>query len=162
MKRLIILISHKKKLIHDSLTDFLCAKLGAIHLPDTDSTQDYNLVSHDKPLIIVVEIESSALSTVSYYLRKYQAAEIIGLFDSTKPLLIKQFFRMGGKGIMTLDSPLSELISCIKAVASGERFFCTSIKENLLKENMEKTLIGDRLTRREMEILSVISEGKST
>jgi len=79
---------------------------------------------------------------------------------------IYQILRAGASGYVLKKAPTQELIAAINAVYQGEAFLCPPVAKHLLEDHLiqSKTIKGepdDELTKRELELLGLIAEGKS-
>lgn len=81
---------------------------------------------------------------------------------------IYQILRAGASGYILKKAPTHELISAIKAIYGGEAFLCPSAAKYLLADHLalakgNKTDdIDEGLTTRELELLSLIADGKTS
>lgn len=64
--------------------------------------------------------------------------------------------RAGAKAYMLKDAPREELLSCIRAVHAGETYVPPAVAAKLAAQ-----VSGERLTPRELEILTLMGEGAS-
>lgn len=76
---------------------------------------------------------------------------------------IQQLLSMGIKGILTKNCSEEEIVSGLRAVSQGNRFFCNNILE-LVVENPEgnESCEPTNLTPREFEVLELITKGMTT
>ena len=66
------------------------------------------------------------------------------------------------KGFVIKDSAATDIVSCIKEVANGKRFFSHALSEFLLNRRNANTSPIDSLTVSERRVLRLISDSKST
>ena len=78
---------------------------------------------------------------------------------------IEEVLRAGASGYVLKKAPSSELISAIRAVSQGEAFLCPPVAKKVLEGYLKqpKTMEENeaRLTAREIELVSLIAEGKT-
>lgn len=78
---------------------------------------------------------------------------------------VSQILRAGASGYVLKKAPTAELISAIEAVFRGEAFLCPSVAKKVLEEYVEKAKANEcedgELTKREVELISLIAEGKT-
>ena len=79
---------------------------------------------------------------------------------------IYQILRAGASGYILKKAPTQELISAINAVFHGEAFLCPSVAKQVLDDYLEQAKVREELapgelTKRELELLGLIAEGKT-
>lgn len=79
---------------------------------------------------------------------------------------IHEILQAGASGYVLKKAPTQELVSAIKAVAQGEAFLCPSVAKQVLYEytKQDKAMRPaeqEPLTNREVQLLSLIAEGKT-
>jgi DNA-binding NarL/FixJ family response regulator len=86
---------------------------------------------------------------------------ILTTFDDTNVVL--EGIRAGARGFLLKDVSYEQLISAIRAIASGETVFQPAITERLLRASPPpRTLASsERLTDRELEVVRLMSGGYS-
>jgi DNA-binding NarL/FixJ family response regulator len=83
--------------------------------------------------------------------------KILAIVSATQWVLIEQLYHNGVNGVILKSADSNEMSDAVKSVLGGNCFFGTGIKELLnIRSNNNKKLA---LTKRELEILSLISEG---
>lgn len=88
---------------------------------------------------------------------------MLTMFDSIPVAL--NFLRLGGKGFLTKDSEVDEIIRCIVAVHKGDFYFHSQHKTDLekwTKEGFNNSVPQLVFTNRELEVCLKISKGKTT
>lgn len=80
--------------------------------------------------------------------------------------LVRELIQLGASGFLSKNNASQHIIDAVKIVHSGEQFFDTDIKDNLLrlfigngvmKGDRPESLISQNLTKRELEVLKLIS-----
>ena len=79
----------------------------------------------------------------------------------------RQMLRVGASGYILKKAAASELVAAIRAVNAGEAVLSPSITRLLLddylhRDDMNGTVEDDLLTSRELEVLQLIAEGKTS
>jgi len=79
---------------------------------------------------------------------------------------VYQILRAGASGYILKKAPTKELISAIEAVFLGEAFLCPSVAKQVLDDYLERAEASEEeahgeLTKRELELIGLIAEGKS-
>jgi len=91
---------------------------------------------------------------------------ILTMYDTGQH--IREILRAGASGYILKKSPTQELVSAIQAVSKGEAFLCPSVAKQVLGEYLKqveqtkKEDSYDELTERELELVSLIAEGKTS
>lgn len=101
------------------------------------------------------------------YCRQYNsAAKVVFLTMHDKSSFATKAIEAGAMGYITKDSDKSELQAAVTAVRNGKKYFSQSIMSNIV-ENMSKpqedhNFFRKVLSRRELEVLELIVEGRET
>jgi DNA-binding NarL/FixJ family response regulator len=79
---------------------------------------------------------------------------------------VYEILRAGASGYVLKKAPTQELISAIEAVFHGEAFLCPSVAKQVLEKYLEQAEAREKadngeLTKRELELLGLIAEGKA-
>ena len=79
---------------------------------------------------------------------------------------IYEILRAGASGYILKKAPTQELIAAIQAVAQGDAFLCPSVTKKVLDSYLGRAKQAEEdtsqsLTDREVELLSLIAEGKT-
>lgn len=79
---------------------------------------------------------------------------------------VKKVLKSGASGYLLKDAGTKEMMNAIRTVHSGETFYSQPIMQSIVKQLMndksaKKNLVGQNLTKRELEILKLIAEEKS-
>lgn len=114
-----------------------------------------------KNSIIIADLSISKIKELVQVQTLPGELDLIAIGPVSNLPLIVDFFRSGGKGFISYNNSLSEFVSCVQTVASGQGKYITAEIKNLLTQdsiNNEKS----RLTKREIEIFRLIKEGLSS
>jgi two-component system response regulator NreC len=98
---------------------------------------------------------------------KHKDVKIIILSMYQEASLIKKLIQIGVKGYMLKTIPKEELVLAIQKVFEGQEYFSSDVTKALLQDKnsekiiqfTEKSKLLDLLTKREIEIISYISQG---
>ena len=123
-----------------------------------------------KPDVVVMDLNMPKLNGVdaTREIREEPGAPkvlILSMYDGEE--YVRPAIRAGASGYLLKGSGLSDLVKAIRAVARGEAFFSPTIAMILLKDSRgegpaETKDLGDGLTKREREVLTLVGEGKSS
>ncbi len=94
--------------------------------------------------------------------QKFPEIIILGMSSQSERSLVMQFIQNGANGYLLKSAPLSEFYSCIEKAINGEIVFSNEVKEIISKPDNSDFKKLPSLTKREKEILTLISQGKST
>ena len=103
-------------------------------------------------LAVAVQLQEERLPVEPIFLTTYQ-----------DEVLLQATIELGVKGFILKDDATSEIIDCIKAVATGETFFSPTLMGDFIarQNQAEKTSVPKNLTRTERRILSFVAETMS-
>lgn len=99
----------------------------------------------------------------------YPKVRVIILSMVEEPLSIQQALAAGGHGYLLKVASKDELLTGIRIVMTGRRFLCSEIGLSMLDKVLSAPVAppapsatGTRLSRRELEVLSLVAEGLTT
>ena len=95
----------------------------------------------------------------------HQDLKIIGLTSHKQTAFLKNMMKSGANGFVLKNAPVNEIIEAIQVVADGGEYVQQEMKELLIAESMHRASgisFLPKLTRREKEILKLISEECTT
>lgn len=122
------------------------------------------------PNVVLMDISMPGISGIDLtrtIKEKFPLTQVLAVSMHTNVLTIKQILSAGASGYMSKTSSFEEMVLAIIAVHNGKHYIAEDIKnliaEQLLGEN-ENTPVNriNSLTRRELEIISMIREGLSS
>lgn len=121
--------------------------------------------TESNPNLIVIDISDKDKELIPKLrtLKETLQSSFLVISNSQTKDSIQQLLSMGIKGILTKNCSEEEIISGLRAVAQGNRFFCNNILDLVVEspheeENCEPTT----LTPREFEVLELITKGMKT
>ncbi len=120
----------------------------AIHLPD--------VVLSDIQMPVLDGIEATKEIT-----KRFPTVKVIALTMLMESMFIKKMLDAGAYGYLIKTIDKAELVLAIKKVAGGEKYFSSGVSAQLMNNFSSKNQSGalDALTKREKEILTLISKG---
>jgi len=113
-----------------------------------------------QPDVLLMDInlpQKSGLDLCREVKEKYPAINIIGLSTSNQASVIRKMQENGASGYLLKDASKNEIIMALEQVSKGKDYVSSSIADVLKKKTPDDLL--PVLTRREKEILELISEG---
>ncbi|MBM1105601.1 response regulator transcription factor [Aurantibacter crassamenti] len=93
--------------------------------------------------------------------KKHPHIKIIGLSTYNNPSIVKQMIKNGAKGYLLKNVTSKELVTAIHQIHKGQSYFSGEI-HTILADSIFNTNAIPKLTRREKEILILVSEGITT
>lgn len=87
---------------------------------------------------------------------------ILGLSNQAERSLILQMLQNGANGYLLKNASADELVSCIQEALDGRIAFSREVKEIMARPSKAKTEGLASVTKREKQILQLISHGKTT
>jgi DNA-binding NarL/FixJ family response regulator len=120
-----------------------------------------------QPDMMILDINlpgMNGMDTVKEILRVAPRTRILGVSLYTQPSYATTMMRNGALGYITKTSSRQELFTALEEVSEGRRYICEEIKEiqNSRMASDDEQTIFNRLSRRELEVISLVKEGKSS
>ena len=116
------------------------------------------LLKNSQPDVLLLDIsmpDGNGIDLCPKIKEKYPRLKVLMLTSYSELTTITRALDAGADGYVLKNSEPEELLEGIRTVASGERFLCEEVNVTLRKS--ENNLL--ELTRREMELLQLISAG---
>lgn len=123
-----------------------------------------DVVENKQPNIIITDIRMPKLDGIEATKRitkKHPNIKVLAftMFDQTDA--IQQMLNAGASGYILKNSPLTEVLKAIHTVYEGEQYFDANIDTQSLNSN-PKTSRKGKLTKRQIQILKLIAQGKTS
>jgi len=135
-----------------------------------DGRTAVQLAQELSPDVIIMDIgmpDLNGIEATRQIVKNSPKVRVIGLSMHSAKKFIVEMFKAGASGYLLKDCEFDELVNAIRTVASGKNYISPSIS-NILVE----TCINDdpkkqksafsTLTKREREVLQLLTEGKTT
>jgi DNA-binding NarL/FixJ family response regulator len=132
-----------------------------------DGKSIIDLIKSSMPNIILMDIFMPLLNGIEATKRikkTYPNIKIIGVSMNCDPETIFGFIEAGGDGFLSKNTSLEELNLSIDSVINGKKYLTPDIAEIVIEnyKTFQNNNYQKGLTEREMEILQLISEGKTS
>ncbi len=121
-----------------------------------------------KPRVIVLDVGMPLLNGLDAGQQIKQmlpSVKLVFLTMNTDPGLAAEAFRHGASGYVLKTCAALDLIFAIREVLKGRSYLCSAIAKEtvdvLLHRNKESIEEGDQLSRRQREVLQLLTEGKT-
>lgn len=156
---IIVAIVDDHKVIADGLSR-LIDESGIAHVTDKaySAAECWKLLESEQPDVLMLDIglpDESGIDLCPKIKRKYPQLKILMLTSYGELATITRALDAGADGYVLKNSEPEELLEAIRTVAAGKCFLCEEVNITLL--NNENNPV--ELTRREMELLRLISQG---
>ena len=119
-----------------------------------------------QPDVIVMDVampELNGIEATKQILKINPDIKIIGLSMHNNKQLIKEIFHSGAYGYLLKDGDTSELITAIDTVVQNRKYLSKEINQEYLPASNSNEVVSKKiLSSREVEVLQLISEGKSS
>jgi len=136
-----------------------------------DVPQTLRAIKDLGPDVVTVDIsleDASGLELIKDIKAKFPSLPVLALSMHQESLYAERALRSGAKGYVTKHEATREVISAIRKVLDGQLYLSESMKEKLLYHFVGDTSADDasspihRLTDRELEVFSLLGQGKGT
>jgi DNA-binding NarL/FixJ family response regulator len=118
-----------------------------------------------KPDIAVMDVAMPELNGIEATRRLSQVAphtRVLALSMHKDSVYVREILRAGARGYLLKDSPAEELVSAVRAVASGEGYLSPAVSNAVLDDYRKHVTDPiDLLSSREREVLQMLAEGKT-
>jgi len=138
-----------------------------------DGAEAVKLVEKHKPNVAVLDISMPNLNGIeatSIIKKNYPDIKVLILTIHDNEEYIQELIMAGADGYVVKNAEKKEIFDGVRAVAGGSTFFSPSVSKVLLEGIVRRTRNreplslngGDRLTKREVEILRLIADGMTS
>jgi DNA-binding NarL/FixJ family response regulator len=118
-----------------------------------------------RPDIVVMDVAMPELNGIEATRRLAASmphTRVIALSMHKDSVYVREILRAGARGYLLKDSGAGDLVSAIRAVASGESYLSPAVSNAVLDDyRRHVTNPIDLLTSREREVLQMLAEGKT-
>ena len=116
-----------------------------------------------KPDVVLSDIQmpvKDGIEAAKEINKRFPASKIIALTMANESIFIKKMLEAGASGYILKSTGKDELITAIKKVAAGEKYFAAEVTNQLMNNFSAKSDSPlESLTKREKEILGLIAQG---
>jgi two-component system invasion response regulator UvrY len=136
----------------------------------TDGRQALEEIKVKLPHVVLMDISMPGISGIELtrtIREKFPLIQVLAVSAHTNLLTIKQILSAGASGYMSKSSSFEEMVQAILAVNSGKHYIAEDIKNQIAEQMLGETDNNpvnrvNSLTKRELEIISMIREGLSS
>ena len=135
-----------------------------------DGRTAVQLAQELSPDVIIMDIgmpDLNGIEATRQIVKNSPKVRVIGLSMHSAKKFIVEMFKAGASGYLLKDCEFDELVNAIRTVASGKNYISPSISGILVEtcvtdDVKNKESAFSTLTKREREVLQLITEGKTT
>ncbi len=166
-----VLLADDHKVIVDGLRGLLELEDDIEVVGEASNGRDViELVRRLRPDIVVMDITMPGLNGIAateQILRQFDETEVIALSVHNRGKVASDMVRAGAAGYVVKNAAIKEVICAIRAVASGRRYYASSVALDAPdnSDGKPKPRAGrssSALSNREREVLQLVTEGKSS
>jgi DNA-binding NarL/FixJ family response regulator len=167
-----VLIAEDHKMMREGLRSLLEEKLGYVSVEEADSGYEAVRKAREfEPDIVIMDIglpDLNGIEATRQIKTQQPQIEVVVLSMHASRNYVLQALQAGSSAYLLKDSAFDDLAAALAAVTKGGMYLSTALTTaTALKDEptgMSKRSLGDpqRLTRRELQVLQLIADGRST
>jgi DNA-binding NarL/FixJ family response regulator len=166
MKRIRVLLADDHELVRQGFKLILSAQTDMEIVGEAANGREAVQLATDlQPDIVVMDVAMPELNGIEATRRLSAAApraRVVALSMHKDSVYVREILRAGARGYLLKDSPATDLVSAVRAVASGEGFLSPAVSNAVLDDyRRHVTNPIDLLSSREREVLQMLAEGKT-
>ncbi|HEY4612258.1 MAG TPA: response regulator transcription factor [Bacteroidota bacterium] len=171
MKKIKILIADDHSLIRTGIATLLQSYEEFVVVGEAkDGEEAVEMTRKVQPDVVIIDLsmpKMNGIDATRIIREKYPQTRVLVLTMHENEEYIYQIFRSGAGGYVLKNSSREELCEAVRSVAKGEKFFSTRVSEIMVESFVKRgeapqQEVADSdvpLTKREKEILALVSEG---
>ena len=133
----------------------------------SDGLQAVEIVEKHKPDILLLDLRIPRLHGIEVLRQirdQHKTRVVVVSMHSDEPYVVEAL-KNGVSGYVLKDCPPSELIQAIRTAASGGQYLCESLRQKAISATLKRLVPGvqgPQLTKREVLVLELAAEGKTS
>ncbi len=166
MKRIRILLADDHAIVRQGFKMILSAQTDMEIVGEAGNGREaVEQAEQLRPDIVVMDVAMPELNGIEATRRLAASmphTRVIALSMHKDSVYVREILRAGARGYLLKDSGAGDLVSAIRAVASGESYLSPAVSNAVLddyRRNVTNPI--DLLTSREREVLQMLAEGKT-
>jgi DNA-binding NarL/FixJ family response regulator len=131
----------------------------------TTGSSFMEFLQHHKVDIVLLDIalpDISGMDLCREIKRTHPETSVLALSNHSERSIIMQLLQNGASGYLLKNASAGELLHCINEALEGQVTFSKEVKEIIARPSAHQLKAIPQLTKREKEILHLISEGMTT
>src|SRR6476646_6166483 len=166
MKRIRILLADDHAVVRQGFKMILSAHADMEIVGEAGNGREaVQLAEELRPDVVVMDVAMPELNGIEATRRVTEAvphSRILALSMHKDSVYVREILRAGARGYLLKDAPAGDLVSAIRALASGEGYLSPAVS-NAVLDDYRKHVTNpiDLLSSREREVLQMLAEGKT-
>lgn len=126
------------------------------------------LIRELKPDLVIMDVNMPGMDGIDATRQitlDSPAVKVIALSMYLRRTFVSEMFKSGAAGYLLKENTFAEIMQAIRTVLAGERYACSKVTSLLVGEYIgpeAQVLAGKSLTERELLIVRMLADGKST
>ena len=173
MNKIRLLLIEDNRLLRDGIAAMLKGHRDIKVVAASGNGENSILKIHElKPNVILLDLglrSQSSLHVVELVKKEFPQAKVIVMDLAPAQGDVLQFVQAGASGFILKDATLDDFLATIRSVAEGENVLPPILSGSLFTQIIEHAIVGGRanlnkairMTKREQEVIRLISDGLS-
>ncbi|HTK82617.1 MAG TPA: response regulator transcription factor [Bacteroidota bacterium] len=173
MKQIRLLVIEDNRLLRDGILNMLKGHRDIKVVAATGDSGNSILKIHElKPTVILLDLglrNQNSLHVVELVKKEFPQAKVIVMDLAPAQGDVLQFVKAGASGFILKDATVDDFLATIRSVAEGEKVLPPVLNGSLFSQIIEHAVEGGRanlnkairMTKREQEVIRLISDGLS-
>lgn len=166
MKRIRILLADDHAVVRQGFKMILGAQPDMEIVGEAGNGREaVDLAEKLRPEVVVMDVAMPELNGIEATRRIADSSphtKVLALSMHKDSVYVRETLRAGARGYLLKDSPAGDLLSAVRAVASGEGYLSPAVSNAVLDDYRRHVSNPiDLLTSREREVLQMLAEGKT-
>jgi len=166
MSKIKIIVADDHQLFREGIIALLSKNESLDIIGEAASASElFDLMDKNAPHVVLMDIsmpETNGLDAIKTARDKYPKSKFIVLTMHAEGQYVVKAVRNGAFGYLIKNADENELIAAIEAVALGKKYFNSEISELMIGNMALEGESHKKLSDREMEVLELVSEGRTT
>lgn len=166
MSKIKIIVADDHQLFREGIIALLAKNESLDIIGEAASASElFELMDKAVPHVVLMDIsmpETNGLDAIKIARDKYPDCKFIVLTMHAEGQYVVKAVRNGAFGYLIKNADENELIAAIEAVALGKKYFNSEISQLMIGNMALEGESHKKLSDREMEVLELVSEGRTT
>ena len=154
------------RLILDAWTKLL-ERFEHIKICGTASTsiEAFHAIHESRPDVVLMDINlknESGIDLTGEITKTLPKTRIIGLSMHDDMVFVKQMLKNGASGYLTKNVDITELVTAIEVVHSGNIYVCREIKDREFFQGLSGSEENNNITSKELEVIQLVIKGHTS